>query len=55
LYIAPLGDKNFANAENYEQELIDLWNPIRPQKKKKFTKQLVAPEKPWGSVNNIKG
>jgi hypothetical protein len=53
LYIASLGEINFANAENYEQELIHLWAPVRPQKKKKYIKQLVMPEKPWVNVNNV--
>jgi hypothetical protein len=47
LYIASLGKNNFISAESYEQELISLWNHVRPQKRKKDLRQIVITEKPW--------
>ena len=47
LYIASLGEEHFESAENYEQELIAQWNPVRPQKRKEHLRKLVFTEKPW--------
>ena len=47
LYIADLGESKFNLAENYEQELIHLWDPIRPQKRKSHLRQPVITEMPW--------
>jgi len=46
LYIAPLSEVAFADAEGYEQELIALWNPVRKQKIKPFRKA-VQTDRPW--------
>jgi len=35
LYIAEIGIENFSKAEEYEQKLINLWQPVRKQKVKK--------------------
>ena len=46
LYIAPIGEKAFGDAEAYEQELISLWNPVRTQRTK--PKRLaVEATRPW--------
>jgi hypothetical protein len=47
LYVAPIGQADFPDAEAYEQELIALWNPIRKQKIKPLRKAVVT-TKPWG-------
>ena len=46
LYIAPIGQADFVDAESFEQELIALWNPIRKQKIKRIRKAVVT-AKPW--------
>jgi len=51
LYIASLGEQNFASAESYEQELIARWNPVRPQKRNEALRQAVTTEKPWTAAN----
>lgn len=51
LYVASLGEQNFASAESYEQELIARWNPVRPQKRKEALRQAVTTKKPWTAAN----
>lgn len=46
LYVAEIGEETFEHAEEYEQELIFLWNPVRKQKTKK-QRLAVETEKPW--------
>jgi len=48
LYIAKIGEKDFVNVEGYEQGLISLWNPIRPQRRKAKIRLPVETIKPWG-------
>jgi hypothetical protein len=49
LYIAPIGEAAFPEAEAYEQELIALWNPVRVQKIKP-KRAAVETVKPWEVV-----
>ena len=49
LYISPIGESNFEDSECYEQELIALWNPIRPQKRKDKIRKGVITNVPWAS------
>jgi hypothetical protein len=46
VYIAEIGPEAFVHAEEYEQELIAQWNPVRLQKVKTARKS-VQTEKPW--------
>lgn len=46
LYIAEIGEAAFADVEAFEQELIETWNPIRPQKRTSIRKT-VDTRKPW--------
>ena len=46
LYIAPIGEEAFRDAESYEQELIAQWDPVRAQKTKACKKE-VETIKPW--------
>jgi hypothetical protein len=47
LFIAPLSESAFVDAETYEQELIALWNPIREQRVKVGVRKSVETVKPW--------
>lgn len=49
LYIAELGREEFAYAEEYEQELIALWRPVRKQRIKAGRRSLET-AKPWNLV-----
>jgi hypothetical protein len=46
LYIAEIGQDAFTHAEEYEQELIALWNPVRDQRVKAGRRR-VETTKPW--------
>lgn len=46
VYIAEIGQKEFTHAEEYEQELIALWKPVRDQKVKAGRRH-VETVKPW--------
>jgi hypothetical protein len=49
LYIAPIGELAYTDAESYEQELIKQWNPIRNKKITTKCKVLVT-KKPWNDT-----
>jgi hypothetical protein len=49
LYIAEIGEAEFANAEAYEQSLIAAWNPVRKQRTNSRT-LAVNTQKPWTSM-----
>ena len=46
LYIAPIGETAFGDAESYEKELIALWNPVRTQRTKPI-RLAVQTTRPW--------
>jgi hypothetical protein len=46
VYIAEIGEQAFAQAEEYEQELIALWQPVRAQRVKTARRE-VETIKPW--------
>ena len=46
LYIAPIGEEAFRDAESYEQELIARWDPVCAQRTKAGRKA-VEIIKPW--------
>lgn len=51
LYVACIGERAFAHAEAYEQELIARWQPVRVQRKKKVRKRLFTVV-PWKTAAN---
>lgn len=48
LYIASIGETAYRDAEDYEQELIAQWNPLKNQKTKSVRKA-VTTTKPWNN------
>jgi hypothetical protein len=51
LYIAEIGEAAFADVEAFEQTLIEVWNPIRPQKRTSVKKP-VDTRKPWNGADS---
>lgn len=47
LYIANLGEDDFAFAESIEQALIEQWRPLRKQKRKPVPVFPFSTTKPW--------
>jgi hypothetical protein len=47
LYIAEIGEDLFAHAEDYEQFLIEQWNPVQNKLRKKRNFVKFTTEKPW--------
>lgn len=47
LYVASIGKKAFKFATDYEQALIEQWNPIRDQDRRKYTIRSVETTMPW--------
>lgn len=50
LYILPIGESAFPDAEGFEQTLIEAWKPIRPQRTTKARKAIDL-TKPWNRVS----
>jgi hypothetical protein len=49
IYIAEIGEAEFAYAEEYEQELIALWNPVRKQRVT-VGRRALETDKPWNAA-----